>query len=108
MKIDTFEVPVGDMRGLRWVPFSGRLNVQALGCKPVEGGNENDGTPLYVVKAPFNGFTHPGKTSEKLDGMPVLSFVHAGVALIVTDSSGAYIPYGGTEKCVRVKVSWYI
>jgi Protein of unknown function (DUF3421) len=71
MKLDTFEVLVGDMDGLRWVPFSGRLNVQALGYTPVEGGMENDGTPLYIVKAPFNGFTHPGKTSEKLDGTTV-------------------------------------
>jgi len=81
IQIDTFEVLVGDMRGLRWQAFSGRLNVQALGYKPVEGGIENDGTPLYIVKAPYNGFTHPGKTSEKLEG--------------------AYVPYGGTEKCIN-------
>jgi hypothetical protein len=68
MKVDTFEVLVGDMYGLRWEPCYGRLNLKALGYKPVEGGNENDGTPLYIVKAPYNGFVHPGKTSEKLDG----------------------------------------
>ena len=74
MKIDTFEVLVGDMGALRWVPFSGRLNVHALNYKPVEGGSENDGTPLYIVKAPHNGFTHPGKTSEKLDGKILFAF----------------------------------
>ena len=90
MKIDTFEVLVGDMRGLRWQSFSGRLNVQALGYKPVEGGMENDGTPLFVVKAPYNGFTHPGKTSEKLDGTVILMFVYMGPGLILTGQARIY------------------
>jgi len=74
MKLDTFEILVGDMRGLRWVPFSGRLNVGALGYKHVEGGNENDGTPLYIVKAPYKGSVYPGKTSEKLEGTTLSHF----------------------------------
>lgn len=57
------------MRGLRWVPASGRLNVNSLGYRPVEGGRENDGTPLYIAQAPHKGVVHPGKASEKLDGM---------------------------------------
>lgn len=80
--LDVYEVLVGNPNGLRWEPVTGRLNLQALRYQPVEGGNENDGTPLYIVKAPYKGFTHPGKTSEKLDG--------------------AYIPYDGTEKCIKV------
>jgi Protein of unknown function (DUF3421) len=74
LKIDTYEVLVGDMNGLRWVPASGRLNLNNLGHKPVEGGFENDGTPLYVVKAPYGDAVHPGKTSEKLDGMEFSSY----------------------------------
>lgn len=70
MKLDVYEVLVGNPNGLRWEPVTGRLNLQALRYQPVEGGNENDGTPLYIVKAPYKGFTHPGKTSEKLDGTP--------------------------------------
>jgi len=80
--VDTYEVLVGDMRGLTWVSMNGHFNFNGLGGKrPVEGGRENDGTPLYIAKAPHNGAEHPGKASEKLDG--------------------AYIPYGGEEKCVR-------
>lgn len=56
------------MNGLRWVDASGRLNVSSLGFRPVEGGREADGTPLYIAEAPHNGAVHPGKASEKLDG----------------------------------------
>ncbi|KAJ7209569.1 carbohydrate-binding module family 12 protein [Mycena pura] len=76
-----YEILVGDMRGLRWVDANGYLNVASLGYRPVEGGRESDGTPLYIAEAPYNGAVHPGKASEKLDG--------------------AYIPYGETEKCVK-------
>ncbi|KAF8659218.1 hypothetical protein AX16_001879 [Volvariella volvacea WC 439] len=79
--VEEYEVLVGDINALRWVPVSGRLNVNNLGYRPVEGGRENDGTPLYIAQAPYNGAVHPGKASEKLDG--------------------AFIPYDGTEKQVR-------
>jgi hypothetical protein len=57
------------MNGLRWVPVRGKLNPASLGYKPVEGGRENDGTRLYVAQAEFEGVFHPGKASDKLDGM---------------------------------------
>ncbi|KAF5370685.1 hypothetical protein D9758_002081 [Tetrapyrgos nigripes] len=79
--LDTYEILIGDIRGLRWVDASGQLNVNALNARPVEGGRDKNGTPLYIVCAPHNGFVHPGKASEKLDG--------------------AYIPYDGHEKCVH-------
>ncbi|PPQ70209.1 hypothetical protein CVT26_014466 [Gymnopilus dilepis] len=79
--VDEFEVLIGDMNRLKWVPVSGRINVASLGYRPVEAGRENDGTPLYIVEAPHKDAVHPGKTSEKLDG--------------------AYIPYDGKEKHVR-------
>lgn len=66
--MDEFEVLVGDMKHLRWVSTSGRLDVENLGCRPVEGGHEKDGTPVYVARAPHKDGTHPGKVSEKLDG----------------------------------------
>lgn len=56
------------MRGLVWVNTHGKLNLASLGKRPVEGGRENDGTPLFVAKAPYKGAVHPGKASEKLDG----------------------------------------
>ncbi|KAJ7928602.1 carbohydrate-binding module family 12 protein [Mycena leptocephala] len=71
IQLGTYEILVGDMNGLRWVDASGHL----------DGGREDDGTPLYIAEAPHNGAVHPGKASEKLDG--------------------AYIPYDGKEKCVK-------
>ncbi|KAJ6558552.1 carbohydrate-binding module family 12 protein [Mycena vulgaris] len=79
--LETYEILVGDMNGLRWVDASGVLNVSHLGFRPVEGGREDDGTPLYIAEAPHNRAVHPGKASEKLDG--------------------AYIPYDGGEKCIK-------
>ncbi|KAK7057408.1 carbohydrate-binding module family 12 protein [Favolaschia claudopus] len=81
IQLGTYEILIGDMNGLRWVDAQGRLNVGNLGYRPVEGGREDDGTPLYIAEAPHNGAVHPGKASEKLDG--------------------AYIPYDGGEKCVK-------
>lgn len=57
------------MSRLRWVPFSGKLNVSSLGYRPVEGGRDSDGTLLYVVEAPHNDAVHPGKASENEEGM---------------------------------------
>ncbi|KAF9038365.1 carbohydrate-binding module family 12 protein [Hymenopellis radicata] len=79
--LDTYEILVGDMRGLRWVDVSGKLDVNGLGARPVDGGREADGTPLFIAAAPYDGAVHPGKASSKLDG--------------------ALIPYDGTEKRVN-------
>ncbi|KAJ7647514.1 carbohydrate-binding module family 12 protein [Roridomyces roridus] len=79
--LGVYEVLVGDMNGLRWVDWTGRLDLSQLGHRPVEGGRERDGTPLYIAEAPYNDAVHPGKASEKLDG--------------------AYIPYDSTEKKVE-------
>ena len=57
------------MSRLRWVPYSGKLNVASLGYRPVEGGRDSDGSLLYVVEAPYKGAVHPGKASESWDGM---------------------------------------
>jgi len=56
------------MRGLRWVSTANKINVNYLGATPVEGGYENDQTPLYVVKAEHKGAWHPGKASIKING----------------------------------------
>ncbi|KAI5889742.1 carbohydrate-binding module family 12 protein [Schizophyllum commune H4-8] len=82
ISLETYEILVGDMRGLRWVDASGRLNVNSLGYRPVEGGREADGKPLYIAKAPHKDAEHPGKAGEHLDG--------------------ALIPYGGKEKKIEV------
>ncbi|KAF9005097.1 carbohydrate-binding module family 12 protein [Cyathus striatus] len=79
--LDTYEILLGDMHALRWVPARGKLDISALGYKPVEGGRDRDGTPLYIALAHHKGADHPGKASAKLDG--------------------AFIPYGGSEKEVK-------
>ncbi|TFK44555.1 carbohydrate-binding module family 12 protein [Crucibulum laeve] len=81
IKIGTYEILLGDMRALRWVPAKGKLSVSELGHRPVEGGHESDGTRLYIAKAEHKGVQYPGKASEQLDG--------------------AYIPYKETEKRVK-------
>jgi hypothetical protein len=81
IEVDEFEVLVGDMSHLRWVSTSGRLNVASLGYRPVEGGHEKNGTPVYIARAPHKEATQPGKVSEELDG--------------------AYITYGGKEKVIK-------
>jgi len=48
--VKTFEVLIGDRRAVRWVQAHGRLNPNNLGARPVEGGREADGTPLFVAR----------------------------------------------------------
>jgi len=79
--VDEYEVLVGDMSRLRWVPFSGKINVASLGYRPVEGGRASDGSLLYVVEAPHNDAVHPGTASEHKEG--------------------AFIPFGGKEVHIR-------
>ncbi|KAH8119197.1 hypothetical protein DFH11DRAFT_1722744 [Phellopilus nigrolimitatus] len=82
-----YEVLVGDPRGVRWVPMSGRFSFEKLGATAVEGGREDDGTPLAIARG--HGKEHqglfgiggggkegiyPGKASPKLDG----AYVTAG------------------------------
>jgi hypothetical protein len=57
------------MSRLRWVPCTGKINVASLGLRPVEGGKDSDGTPLYIVEAPHKNAVHPGKASENKEGM---------------------------------------
>ncbi|KAI0328989.1 carbohydrate-binding module family 12 protein [Cubamyces sp. BRFM 1775] len=73
-----FEVLVGDMRALRWVDCHGRVDLERLGARPVEGGHEADGTPLFIAQAHHHGAIVPGKCGPKL---------HA-----------AFLPYGNSEK----------
>ncbi|KAL4253454.1 hypothetical protein ABKN59_002091 [Abortiporus biennis] len=75
---DTYEVLLADPRGVRWVSTHGKLNLAELGARPVEGGREPNGTPLFIAQAHHNNSILPGKCSEKL--------------------KAAFIPYKGTEK----------
>lgn len=68
LQLETYEILVGDMNGLQWVSARGRLNVDNLGLRPVEGGRDKDGTPLFIAEAPHNGAVHPGIASAKQEG----------------------------------------
>lgn len=68
IEIDTYEILVGDSRAVKWVDLSGRFRLGNLGgARPVEGGREADGTPLFIIQAQYKDGIHPGKVSEKLD-----------------------------------------
>lgn len=88
-EISTYEILVGDNRAVAWYPTGGVLRVDQLGGKRlVEGGKENDGTPIYVAQVDYNGL-QPGKATTVLDG--------------------AYIAYGSEEKKVKeYSVLYYV
>ncbi|PAV18883.1 carbohydrate-binding module family 12 [Pyrrhoderma noxium] len=79
--IKYYEVLIGDSRGVRWVPCSGRFSFESLGARAVDGGHEDDGTPLAIARAHAKERSgllgiggggasglFPGKASPKLDG----------------------------------------
>lgn len=66
IEVKTYEFLVGNMQALRWVPQQGRPNLGSH--KPVEGGNEDDGSPLFIARAKYRGDVIPGKSSPSLDG----------------------------------------
>ncbi|KAH7888634.1 carbohydrate-binding module family 12 protein [Phlebopus sp. FC_14] len=80
--LSKYEILVGDSRAVKWVSCSGKLNVNGLNARPVEGGREPDGTVLYIAQAPYNDAVHPGKACVSYD-------------------DGCFIPYGKTEKKVK-------
>jgi len=69
-------------QAVRWVDSFGAVQVNNLGARPVEGGRENDGTPILIAQAPYKGGTHPGKITSKCN-------------------EGAVIVYGNDEKVVK-------
>lgn len=73
-----YEVLVGDNRAVRWVDYEGRVELDKLPGRPVEGGREGDGTPLFIAQATYNHAIVPGKCSPKL--------------------KSAFVPYANSEK----------
>ena len=76
--LEKYEVLVGNPNSVRWISVSGKLNLQALGARPVDGGVDCNGSQLYVARAQIKGAVHPGKAGEHL--------------------KCAFIPYGGDEE----------
>ncbi|KAF7979886.1 hypothetical protein HWV62_40673 [Athelia sp. TMB] len=81
IQLDTYEILIGDPNAVRWVDVMGDFDPNALGARPVEGGKENNGSPLYIAQAPIHGSVTPGKIRQ--------------------DFGGAFVPYGGKEHKVK-------
>ncbi|KAI0730852.1 hypothetical protein C8Q76DRAFT_340473 [Earliella scabrosa] len=78
IQLDKYEVLVGDKRAIRWVSCEGRLEVEKLPGRPVEGGREANGKPLFIAQAYWNRAVVPGKCGPSLPK--------------------AFIPYANDEK----------
>ncbi|KAJ3035933.1 hypothetical protein HDV00_003280 [Rhizophlyctis rosea] len=68
-----YEVLCGFESAVRWVDDQGALNVQP-GVTPVEGGREEDGTPLYIAQAYYKNAVTPGKASTQLKDGAYIAF----------------------------------
>ena len=80
----TYEVLIGDQRAVHWLDVHGGFAPDLVKkYKPVEGGHEADGKPLFIAQARVDGSECPGK--------------------IQLGGEGALVAYGGEE--VEVKVS---
>jgi len=82
VELRKFEVLVGDDRAIRWVSFSYQLNLEELQAKPVEGGKESNGAPLYVARVQYNGGVHTAKIGEHL---PAAHLAFSGTEVLVDD-----------------------
>jgi len=62
-----YELLVGDEDSITWVECQGNIG-ESSGWTPVEGGQDSDGTPLWVAQIEYDGGVFVGKASPKLDG----------------------------------------
>ncbi|KAF8597351.1 hypothetical protein BDV93DRAFT_562388 [Ceratobasidium sp. AG-I] len=71
-EIEFYEVLVTGEGSVRWETASYPFYVRTFGGGTlVEGGNEHDGSPLFIARAFYWGGTHPGKTSVVLKGADI-------------------------------------
>ena len=109
--MNIYEVLVASPYDVQWLHLSGRLDIPALGARPVEGGFEAPaGEPLYVAQAYLAGAWRPGKHSAQLGGnrrktisVTVHAF-HVRLMHMFLCAVGAFIPYDGKEIMVEVNV----
>ncbi|CAE6439130.1 unnamed protein product [Rhizoctonia solani] len=82
LEIEFYEVLVANEHSVRWETATYPFIVRKYnGGTLVEGGNEHDGSPLFIARAFYWGGTHPGKTSSML--------------------KGANITFAGKEHCLK-------
>ncbi|KAH9978677.1 hypothetical protein BGW80DRAFT_1442655 [Lactifluus volemus] len=82
VEFNKFEVLLGDTRAIRWLPFRDQLNVQRLGARPVEGGREANGAPLYIARVSYHNGTHVAKIGEHL---PAAHLAFGGEEVRITE-----------------------
>ena len=86
IQVTQFEVLIGSHQAVRWVPAKGKLELSDLNdARPVEGGHDDDGAPLFIARGHYNGDLIPGKASAKI--------------------SGAFVSIDNTEKEIKVRHS---
>lgn len=67
--MDIYEVLIASPDDVAWIHSYGRLDLSALGARPVEGGYEEPtGEPLYVAQGLLAGEWRTGKASAELIG----------------------------------------
>ncbi|KLO09236.1 hypothetical protein SCHPADRAFT_858091 [Schizopora paradoxa] len=82
IQVAQFEVLIGSHSAVRWVHAKGKLELSELnGARPVEGGHEDNGAPLFIARGAYNDDLIPGKASANL--------------------SGAFVPVDNTEKEIK-------
>lgn len=83
LEIEFYEVLVADPSVVRWETASYPFYVRTFNDGTlVEGGNEHDGSPLFIARAFYWGGTHPGKTSAILKGADI---TFAGKEYVLND-----------------------
>jgi len=60
IQVKQYEILIGNKNSIHWVKASGRLEVQKLGFQPVEGGRDENGQELFVIRSHASGGLHPG------------------------------------------------
>ncbi|KAJ2685371.1 hypothetical protein IWW39_004302 [Coemansia spiralis] len=64
VNVKEYQVLCGDASQLRWVKQDGQLSIK--GFKPVEGGHEDSGEPLYIAKTMTEGSQQLGKCAPHI------------------------------------------
>ena len=85
---------------MKWVCYSSQLNIQQPGAKPVDGGREANGVPLYIARVRYDGGVHAAKIGEHLPGAH-LAISGEEVIINVSDRSVVWSARNGLTRCLQ-------
>uniref|UniRef100_A0A8W7PYF2 DUF3421 domain-containing protein n=1 Tax=Anopheles coluzzii TaxID=1518534 RepID=A0A8W7PYF2_ANOCL len=77
--------------GFNWIPWTSH---QGIPPAAVYGGNDQDGSPIYIGRAYHEGDQLPAKVIPSKQAAYVS---HNGMEIFKTHFETLYIPYGGSE-----------